>query len=132
MGVVSKYNKGERKFKYQMPEEAGFKNLKDLYNENGEEYVYPLMGLYINSKGYYGDQAVALCPDYFVNLPKHMTETVREMIQDDELVQAINSNNVFFKIEEYKPKNYDKKCYSVHFLEDGILLNETQDLPFNV
>lgn len=132
MGIVSKYNKGERKFKYQMPEDADFKNLKDLYTENGKDYVYPLMGMYISTKGYFGEQAIALCPKYFVNLPKHMNDTVKEMLDDEELISTINNGNVFFRIVEYVPKNYDKKCYSIHFdeLEDRILLDETQDLPF--
>ena len=96
MSIASKYNKGSV-FTYQAPDNTPFISLEELYNGSGNGTVFPLRSLYINSKGMYGDAPVAITDDYFVNLPKHMLDTVQAMLSDGEFIQAVNNGNVGFR-----------------------------------
>ena len=102
--IASKYNKGAR-FDYKMPEGAGYKNLSEI----------PIRGLYINQKSQYGDAPVAMIDGSFVNLPKHLTDTVKDMLHDDEFIAAVNAGKVGFKVYSYE--NNGKTCYSVNWVD---------------
>jgi hypothetical protein len=114
MSFASKFNKDVRKFTL---DTEGFEyyNLSDLYENNGADEVYPLFGFYINKKGNYGDAPVAYTDEYFVNLPQHMLEVVKNIMTDEEGVQDINEGKVGFKIYEYMDEKHNKKCYSIRF-----------------
>lgn len=115
--TISKLNKGQRIFDYQMPENAEFISLKDLYEQNGTDYTYVLTGMYISTKGKFGEQPVLLTPTNFVNAPKHLVDTVKDIVSDEEIVKQINSGNAGFKIQKYTDKNFGKECYSVEFVD---------------
>lgn len=115
--TISKKNKGTRIFTYQMPEDSEFISLKELYDQNGADYIYVLTGMYLSDKGKFGTQPVLLIPTHFVNAPKHLTETVKEILQDDEVVKQINDGNAGFKVQKYIDKNFGKECYSVEFVD---------------
>ena len=108
--IASKYNKGAR-FDYKMPEGAGYKNLSDF----PEDKEIPIKGLYINHKSQYGDAPVAMIDGSFVNLPKHLTDTVKDMLHDDEFIAAVNAGKVGFKVYSYE--NNSKTCYSVNWID---------------
>lgn len=118
MGIASKYNKGSA-FNYQAPEDTPFTTLESLYQSNSRETVYVIHSLYINSKGMYGDSPVAIIDGYFVNLPKHLTATVKAMMEDMEFIQAVNNNSVGFYIYTYTMKGMPKGkiLYSVKWLD---------------
>lgn len=112
--LLDKYNKQVNQFIYQQVSNPEYKNLKDLYNEGITEV--PLYGLFINTKGYYGDSPIGVTNGYNINLPKHMLETVRDMMADNEVVEMINNNNVVMKIYPYNNKwgtNYSIKFEEV-------------------
>lgn len=115
--TISKMNKGQRLFTFEMPEGAEFKSLKDLYTENGADYTYILTGCYINTKGKFGDQPVLMTPYFFVNAPSHLVDTVKDIMEDDETVQQINDGDAGFVIETYKDKLHGNLCYSVRFVD---------------
>ena len=48
-----------------------------------------------------------------VDLPAHLTEDVKLMLQDQEVVEAIKNNKVGFIVQEYEQKKYKKLCYGV-------------------
>ena len=115
MSYATKFNKGN-KFTFKPVEDAQYVSLEDLYNKNPEQ-IHDVKALYINTKSQFGDApCVAIDPVIIVNLPKHLLETVKEMINDDECVDAINNNEVKFKIYSYKDKNFNKTCYGVEWL----------------
>lgn len=117
MSLADKYNHSEPKFTHQLPDNAPFKSLKELYNGEKGENKYIVRGLYINKKGKYGDAPVAISEDFSINLPSHLCDTVTEMIQDKELVEAINAGKFGLEVYEYVPKGYNKTCYSVKWVD---------------
>lgn len=116
MSYATKFNKSGNKFTFRQGEDVTYVNLEDLLNMNGGE-IYPVKALYINKKSMYGDApCVVINKDTTVNLPKHLLDTVIDMINDEECVNAINNNEVKFKIYSYKDKAFNRTCYSVEWL----------------
>lgn len=112
--VASKYNKVKR---FDVNTDGfEYKKLEELYVE-GEVNIFPLKALYINTKGKFGDRPLAVTNKEFVNLPNHLLETVREMLNDAELIEAINAGEVAFEIYSYEDRNYNKLCYSVNWVD---------------
>lgn len=92
-----------------------YKSLEELYVD--DDYVYPVCGVYINTKGKFDPAPVVATEDCYVNLPAHMTDICREMLRDDRAVKAINDGEVGFTIYKYHQKRYDKDCYSIHWVD---------------
>lgn len=117
MSYAAKFNKGKgNKFNFKLDDVAGYISLENLFNKNPEK-IYDVKALYINTKSRFGDApCVAIDPVTIVNLPKHLLETVKEMINDDECVDAINNNEVKFKIYSYYDETFNITCYSVEWL----------------
>ena len=111
---ASKYNKALG-FKRRAVENAVYTNLKELFTKYGESKIYVVQALYINTKGMYGDSPIALVNGNLVNLPSHLTETVKEMLKDEELVKAINDDEFGFTIYEYETKG--KQGHSVKWAD---------------
>ena len=116
MGIANKYNKAGV-FTYNAPKDVPFTTLESLYKTNGEGVVYPLHSLYINRKSQYGDSPVAITDGFFVNLPRHMLDTVLNMMQDEEFISAVNSGHVSFTVRPYTMKGQSKQLYSVNWLD---------------
>lgn len=115
MSYATKFNKGN-KFTFKPADDAQYVSLEVLYNKNPEQ-IHDVKALYINTKSKFGDApCVAIDPVIIVNLPKHLLETVKEMIADDECVDAINNNEVKFKIYSYRDNTFNKTCYGVEWL----------------
>ena len=93
--------------------------LSDIFNDpknGGEEVVHPINGLYVH-KSPLGDSAVIIDAESkkLVNLPSHMGETVREILQDREAIEAIKQGKVGYSI--YKYDSHGKTCYSIMFVD---------------
>lgn len=121
MGIASKFNKA-RKFDI---DTTGFqyKKLSDCFGENGAKQVYRIAGIYINTKGKFDDAPVLAVTDnegfgYFVNLPSHLLDTCKEIMNDEEAVQAINKGKFGFTIYTYESNNAKgRTLYSVEFVD---------------
>lgn len=105
----TKFNKTTR-FVYEMPEDAPFVDLDDLYRQNGGIKKYVLRGLFINTKSQFGEHPIALIDNMFVDLPKHLTNVVKEILKDDESIDAINQCKAGFKIRTYKDNKNIERC----------------------
>lgn len=116
MGIASKYNKVANRFLFN---NEGFEYIKlsTLFEENGADKVYPIYKLFINRKGSFGDHPVVATETFNIDLPEHLTDTVNQMINDDEAVDAINAGKVGIKIYSYESKNFKRTCYSVNFVD---------------
>lgn len=117
MSLADKYNHTAPKFNHELPDNAPFKSLKELYNGEKGENTYTVYGLYINKKGKFSDAPVAISEDFSINLPSHLCDTVTEMLKDKELVEAINAGKFGLEVYEYTPKGYNKTCYSVKWVD---------------
>lgn len=104
-----------------------YRNLEDLYNEALEccqgdveaasGVVFPIRGVYINTKSLYDPAPVIATDNCYVNLPSHMTQTCMDMLADPNCIIAINSGKCGFTIYEYEQKRYNKTCYSVEWVD---------------
>lgn len=93
--------------------------LADIYNnekEGGKDVIHKINGLYVH-KSQLGDSPVIIDSECnrLVNLPSHTAETIREILADDEAVQAIKDGKVGYTIYEYE--SHGKKCYSITFVD---------------
>lgn len=117
MKFSEKYNKSSRVFDI---DTTGFvfAKLKELYAINKDD-VHVLDGLYINDGGKFDPHPVAILSDerFLVDLPSHMTDTVKDMLKDDESIYSIKKSFVGFKVREYTDKKYGKVCYSVEWVD---------------
>lgn len=116
MGKLSKYNKGSL-FNVDI-EGMKFFKLSQIYDEAHPDMKYYLRALILfNTK--YGASPVAVLDDKCVNLPKHYSSDVEDMLQDPEVIETIKAGKGFFTIRTYEDTKYNAGlCYSVDFGED--------------
>lgn len=114
MSILNKFNKG-KVFEYNTEIERTYVNLEQLFKKHGMEHIYSVQALFINTKSRFGDSPVIVSDNYLVNCPQHLTETVRDMIKEDEIVDMVNDDRVGFTIYSYKGKN--GSGYSINWIE---------------
>ena len=102
MSFAQRHNH-DNKFTYKL-ESQTFKKLAEL----DENQVYTVRGLFITTKGKYGAHPVAVGDDFFIALPKHATADVKDIINCDDDVLAINNGLVGIKTRPYEK---DGKTY---------------------
>ena len=114
MGIAA-HNRRENRFKVDT-EGFEFKKLGDLYNPKKPETVFSVYGLYINRKGKYGESPFAASDGYFISLPGHLTDVVKEILSDDEAIEQMNESRAGLVI---RPYDDDKGVthYSADFVE---------------
>lgn len=112
---TDKYNKTYAKFNFEPKEDFTFHSLKDMYNGKKGNNKYIVLGIYINRKSKFGDAPVIVSEECYINLPKHLLDTVKEMLEDEELVTAINNRE--FGVEVYEYETNGKICYSVNWVD---------------
>ncbi len=96
-----------------------FVKLAELFNskENGgKDTIHNVNGLFVH-KSKLGDSPVIIdvANKQLVNLPKHMTDEVREILSSEEDVNDIKNGKVGYTIYEYD--SHGKKCYNVRFVD---------------
>lgn len=94
-------NNSNPKFTFDIPETHEFKSPKDLYTHFGKDYVYTVKGMYVNTKGRYGDEPVLILDVCLLNAPKHTLEPVNIIRTNDDLVKAVNDGKIGIKIYPY-------------------------------
>ena len=112
--LLGKFNGGNR-FEYDKEVEREYINLKDLFTANGKEKTYPVHALFINKKSLFGDAPVIYSNEHIVNLPQHTLKTVEDIINNDEMVSAINERKIAFTIYTYSDVNKVTR-YSVNWV----------------
>ena len=129
MTFASKYGRKNVTWKVST---AGRKYLKldDLaaQYEPGKRFIMDC--LYINTKSLSGDAPVVGVADvkepYMVNLPKHLLDQVRDILNDQDAVEAIQLGRAGFVIRPYNPKGSNRVCDTV----DWVDIEQPGDLPF--
>lgn len=109
---VNKYNRGSQ-FDFKLPENAEYLKLSEL--KTGEDYR--IHGLFISTKGNFGDHPVAVGDIFYIDLPQNTLEDVRNMINDPEAVDAINNGLVGIVPEPYYSKKFKKDCVGVRWID---------------
>lgn len=115
MGFAAKYNKGGIDWEI---DTEGFEFIQRgaAYKEKSDA-VHTVRGLYINTKGNYGDHPVAICDGYFIDLPENILDDVKEILKSEEDIQTIKEGKVGFKIEEYYSEKFKKTCYGIRWVD---------------
>lgn len=90
--------------------------LATLYNEQAPQTVYHLDGMWVN-KSPLGESPVFICAELgkLVNMPMHLTPTVKEILANPNAVNAIKNGKVGFTVYEYE--SHGRKCYNVKFAD---------------
>lgn len=105
MSFASKYSKASPVFNIRLNHPV-YTSLADLFSEYGSGHVFAISGVYINTKGKYGPQAlIAINESTLVNLPSHLLEDCEKMRKDPEAIEAINNGQAGFKVYQYSTKN---------------------------
>jgi hypothetical protein len=113
---ITKFNKAAKVFNTELPPNSPYVSLKELYQNNGKDKVYDLCGMYINTKGKFGDQAVIYTDKFYVNTPGHMLERCQEILHDQETIDDINAGRCGFTVYAYTDQNGTER-YSISFVE---------------
>ena len=95
--------------------------LADLYERDGEGASYVIRGAYIGTKSEYADESPLLAiDDFYVNLPQHQLDVVKDILSDRVYINAINNGQLGFYIESYDKKLKSgavKTCYKAIFID---------------
>lgn len=117
MSFASRFNRGS---KFSIDTTGyDYKKMADVVNDNGLDNEYHVAAVYINTKGRFDDHPVAVLPEIqaLVDLPSHMTETVRAILEDPEAIADIEAGKVGIKFENYHSKTYNRDCLGCRWVD---------------
>lgn len=109
----SELNNRINRFNYELTDKHEYKKLEELYKNNKDGY-YVIRMFYTNKKSKFGDNEVVVTDEYIVNLPKHLTDSVKKIVDNDKYLELINQGKFAFNIYEYEYAK-GKKAYSVNW-----------------
>lgn len=117
----AKYNK--KKFDVDTTD-LPYVSLETLYNggpegayHGKEGEVFVIRGLYVNTKSRFGAAPLAVTDGAMVNFPRHLLDTVNEILVDPEAIDAINNGKAGFTVYQYQDNTYGRTCYGVNFCD---------------
>lgn len=114
MGIANKYNRTYNRFTAEIPEDLPFMKLSEL-GESKTPFI--ILAMWINTKGKFGAHPVVATPSGLVDFPNSMTETVKEMIKDDEVIEAVNNGKLGFTVRKYHTNKYNRDAYMADFVD---------------
>lgn len=97
--------------------EKDFVSLKELRNSYEDGHIHLIHGVGINGKSKYGAHPFLETNSYLVDLPKHMLDTCKQILDDTEMVEEIKEGIVGFKIRTYIDSKFNKECYTIEFVD---------------
>lgn len=118
MSFANRHNKGSVDWKLDDLKTDSFQFWKreECFKEAPEK-VYTLRGVYINTKGKFGDHPVAIVEDRFIDLPDYMTDEVKSIMTSDDDINDIRAKKVGFTIEKFTDKNFGRECYGIKWVD---------------
>lgn len=79
---------------------------------------HKVLGFFVNSKGKFGAEPNAILENNLIaNLPRHLLDTVSQMLDDNRYIEYIKEGHVGFTIYQYHTNKYNKDAYSVTWLD---------------
>lgn len=112
---MAKHNRRVNRFKVDT-EGFEYKKLGELFNKDKPETVFSVYGLYISRKGKYGESPFAASDGYYISLPQHLTDVVKEILADDDCVEAMNASKAGLVIRPYDDEK-GVTHYSAEFVD---------------
>lgn len=105
-----------------------FVSLTKLYNEN--ERCINIKGFFFMKSKEYGLQAVAICDNKLVNIPRHYNDVIEEILKDDDAVNDIKKGLLMARLSEYE--SHGKQCISLTFFSKEEQTTKPQDFQSNI
>lgn len=126
MSFAKKYNK-ERLFEVDN-DGIEYASGEELINTYGKNTVYEVSALYISKAGLYGDSPIARVTvssypvddndyTYLLNMPKHMTDVVNDILSEPASVNDIRNRKVGIKLYPYHSNSYNRDCVGVEWVD---------------
>lgn len=109
-------NSAERKFKYDESKHRDFITLSKLYEKNGADEVYTVLGGWINKRDKYGDRPEIVIDEHIIDAPRSSVETWNQIFTDDEAIKSINGGECKIKISKFHSDRYNKDIYTILFI----------------
>lgn len=109
---ITKYNSFEG-YVYDQEVERKFASCEFMFKQFGE-VRFRIEAFFINTKGKFGDAPVCYTPEFIVNLPQHMLNIVKDIMQDQEVTDQVNKGEAKIYFYEYQSKKYGTK-YGARF-----------------
>jgi len=114
---ASRFNKGAQ---FDI-DTTGFEytKLSNIYNDKkrgGADNIHTFNGCFIfNGKIETAPVFIDSKHKELINIPAHMTDTVRDILNDADAVAAIREGKVGYTIYEYE--SHGRKCYGINFVD---------------
>ena len=114
MTFAKRFNKGQS-FNIDT-RDYNYVKMSELYAKEGDDTVHKVDGMFLH-KGKLGMQPVFIDIENkaLVNAPAYLCDTVKEILNDEEAVNAIKAGKVGYTIREYE--SHGKKCYAVNWVD---------------
>ena len=92
-------------------------DLKEMFDTDPDAR-HKVLGFFVNTKGKFGPEPNAIIDNkLIVNLPRHLLETVNELLDDNKYIEYIKQGHVAFTVYQYHSNKYNKDAYSVTWLD---------------
>ena len=112
MSILNKYNSTSDKFNFST-EGLEFTTSHELISSYTIDAIYNVYMMFINEKSEFGSQPVLCTEKFLYSAPHHMIDTIRDMLLDDEVIDACNNGTLAFTLREYVSTKTTDKCYSI-------------------
>ena len=77
----------------------------------------PIFGLFITPDSGYGEGAIVILEDALLSLPQRYIGQIKDMIDDQEVVQAIKDGQAAIIVTTFESKKFKKTGYDVEFTD---------------
>lgn len=98
-----------------------YAKLADLFELNGEDHEYQLLGLYIGTKSEFDPETpIGAIEGSYVNFPQFQLSEVKAMLDSRQAIAAIRNGVAGFRIESYTKKlksGAKKQCYKAVWID---------------
>lgn len=115
MSIANKYNKSKLFFTTKAPENVVFTKLSDVAQHFKQDDIFMVQAMFINNKAKFGACPIVLCGNYYISLPSHLTKVVSDMMEDEEVITAINNGQFGFSFYTYQAPQGN--FYSVNWVD---------------
>ena len=77
----------------------------------------PVYGMFITPDSGYGEGAIVILEDALLSLPQRYVGQIKDMMDDQEVVQAIKDGQAAIIVTTFESKKYKKTGYDVEFTD---------------
>lgn len=98
-----------------------YHSCKEMYGKNGPDFIYPVIGLFVNSKNnsQFGPSNIIITKDtdggFFLNAPANWYDMFVDIIANTEDVEAIKEGKVGFTIRQFKA--HGRICHAPYWVD---------------